>query len=185
MEDHKIIELYFSRDEKAIELTDEKYGHYCYSIANNILANEEDSEECVSDTWLRTWNAIPPARPFYFKLFLAKITRGLSFDRIRLRKAKKRGQGEIDLVLDELAECIPCETQVEDQILAKELGDVVNAYLKTLPEKECDVFLRRYFYVESVKDIAAMYGMTSGNVSVMLNRTRSKLKGYLEKEGLL
>lgn len=107
MDDKQIIELYWQRNEDAIHETSLKYGSYCYSIAHNILSNNEDSEECVNDTWLKAWNSIPPQRPVHLKMFLAKITRNLSFDKYKAGKAAKRGNGEIAVVLDELSECLP------------------------------------------------------------------------------
>ena len=183
MEDNKIVELYFQRNSEAIKQTSNKYGLYCFSIANNILHNKEDAEECVNDTWFNAWNAIPPQRPTKLRLFLAKITRNLSFNRFNARNAEKRGSGEIHLVLDELAECIANESDTENEYLAKELEQCIKLFVQKLPEREGNVFVRRYFFTESVSTIAKRYGMTENNVMVTLSRTRKKLKAHLEKEG--
>lgn len=183
MEDQEILDLYFARDELAIRETDRKYGGYCYQIANRILASREDSEETVSDTLWQTWNAIPPQRPNFLKLFLAKITRNLAFTRWRKQSAAKRGGGETALVLEELSGCIPGPEAVDDQLNAKELERTIRAFLDTLPQREQDIFLQRYFYVEDVRNIAARYGMKRTNVNLILSRTRTKLKTYLTQEG--
>ena len=182
MEDNKIVELYFQRNTEAIKETDHKYGSYCFAIANNVLHNIEDSEECVNDTWLQAWKAIPPKKPTRLQMFLAKITRNLSFNRYNARKTDKRGGGEIPLVLDELTECIAHESDIESEVLAKELGECINSFIKTLSEKDCNILIRRYFYVEPVAVIAKKYNMTDNYVMVSLSRTRKKLKAYLEKE---
>lgn len=183
MEDAQIIELYFQRKEEAIKETDSKYGSYCFAIAENILHNTEDSEECVSDTWLAAWNAMPPQRPTVLRMFLAKITRNLSFNRFHAGKAKKRGGGELNLVLDELAECIANESDTENEYIAKELEQSVRLFVRNLPEREGNVFVRRYFFTEPVAVIAKRYCLTENNVMVTLCRTRKKLKAHLCKEG--
>ena len=183
MEDNQIVELYFQRNADAIKETDSKYGSYCFAIADNILHNREDSEECVNDTWLSAWNAMPPQRPNMLRMFLAKITRNLSFNRFNVRSAEKRGGGEIHLVLDELAECIANESDTENEYLAKELEQCIKLFVRGLPEREGNVFVRRYFFTESVSTIAKRYSMTDNNVMVSLSRTRKKLKAHLEKEG--
>lgn len=183
MEDNQIVELYFQRDTEAIKETDRKYGSYCFAIADNILHNREDSEECVNDTWLSAWNAMPPQRPKVLRMFLAKITRNLSFNRFNARNAEKRGGGEIHLVLDELAECIANESDTENEYMVKELEQCIRLFVRKLPEREGNVFVRRYFFTEPVTMIAKRYGMTDNNVMVMLSRSRKKLKAHLEKEG--
>ena len=140
MDDLQIIELYFARDEQAIKETDSKYGKLCHSIAYNILNNREDSEECVNDTWLKTWDMIPPTRPQCFRLFLAKIVRNLSFNKYKAKHTDKRGNGEISLILDELEECIAEKSAVEEFFLAKELKNTINAFVSALPERECNIF---------------------------------------------
>ena len=181
MEDSKIIDLYFERNEAAITETDQKYGAYCRSIAWNILQNREDSEECVSDTWLRAWNSMPPQRPGVLRQFLAKITRNLSLDRFRADHAQKRGSGEVPLALEELKECVGTgdpATEAERTLLAQ----LIERFLQTLTQRDRGVFLRRYFYMESHKDIAARYGMKEANVRLCLSRTRQKLVLFLREE---
>ena len=183
MEDNAILELYFARDELAISETGRKYGGYCYSIANRILDSKEDSEETVSDALLQTWNSIPPQRPNFLKLFLARITRNLAFSRWRKLSAAKRGGGETELVLEELAQCIPGEEHVDDQLNAKELERTIRSFLTILPQRDQDIFLQRYFYLDDADTIAARYGIRKSNVNLILSRTRTKLKKYLIQEG--
>lgn len=183
MEDSQIVALYWQRSPDAIKETENKYGAYCFSIADNILHSKEDAEECVNDTWLKTWNAIPPQRPNKLQLFLAKITRNLSFNRYKAKAAEKRGGGEMPIVLDELAECVAGDTTVEQSYAAKELERCIGAFVRTLPEREGNVFVRRYFFTESVSQIAKRYGLTENHVMVILSRTRKKLKIQLIKEG--
>ena len=183
MEDKTILDLYFARDELAITETDRKYGGYCYSVANRILCSNEDSEEIVSDTLWQTWNSIPPQRPNFLKLFLAKVTRNLAFTRWRRLSAAKRGGGETELVLEELAGCIPGHEQIDDRLNARELAKVIRGFLDTLPERDQEIFLLRYFYAEDAQSIAERYGMKRGNINVILSRTRLKLKTYLTQEG--
>lgn len=185
MEDHQIVELYWQKNTDAISETANKYGAYCFTIAENILHNTEDSEECVNDTWLHAWNAIPPQKPNVLRMFLAKITRNLSFDRFNARNAEKRGGGEIALVLEELAECLDGGTNVEAAYESKELEQCVRRFIRALPERERNVFVRRYFFTEPVAAVAERYGLTENNVMVILSRTRKKLRRELTKEGLL
>ena len=185
MEDQAIIDLYFQRSEHAIAETAAKYGGYCYSIANNILGNKEDSEECVSDTWLAAWNAMPPRRPGVLSVFLGRITRNGALDRWRQRQARKRGGGEVTLALEELRECVSNDDDVEEAFSRRETVRAVNSLLDKLTETERNVFLRRYWCVDTVADIAASFGFTEGKVKSMLHRTRLKLRKQLEKEGLL
>ena len=183
MEDQKIIDLYWQRSEQAIRETDAKYGGYCYTIAYNILANREDSEESVSDTYLAAWRAMPPKRPGILSSFLGKITRHLSIDRWRRRTAEKRGGGEVVLALEELEDCLSDGLSTEDAVLKKELTVVINRFLDALPEAERNVFLCRYWYVDPVQDIADTLGVSVSKVNSMLYRTRQKLRRVLEKEG--
>lgn len=185
MKDEEIIELYFKRDERAIEETDYKYGDYCASIADKILKNELDVEECLDDTYLKAWTSIPPTRPEILRIFLGKITRNLAFDRYKMQNAKKRGAGNVEEVLDELQECIPATHNVEQSVLANELSFIINDFVKNLPEKEALIFVGRYFYTEDISAIAKRLGMTNNNVSVTLNRLRAKLQKRLLKEGYL
>ncbi|HOD02567.1 MAG: RNA polymerase factor sigma-70 [Firmicutes bacterium ADurb.Bin300] len=183
MDDADIVELYWQRDESAIRETETKYGQYCFSIAFNILSDTEDSKECVNDTWFRAWNAIPPSRPDRLRIFLAKITRNLSFDKYRLKAANKRGGGEITLALEELGECVSSALDVEFEFYEQELVKSLNGFLYALPKRESNIFLRRYFYVESIFEIARRYGLKESNITVILSRTRQKLRLHLRKEG--
>ena len=185
MDDRTIIAMYQKRNPDAVNESDKKYGSYCLAIADHILHSPEDSEECVNDTWLRAWNAIPPQCPRVLRLFFARITRNLSIDRYAALHTQKRGSGETDAVLDELAECIPSGADVEGELLAKELTKAVDRFLRQLPERECNIFLRRYFFTESGAEIADRYGIRENHVSVLLCRTRKKLRLFLEEEGYL
>lgn len=184
MEDDKIIELYFARSEKAISETSEKYGKYCHYIAYNILQNEEDSEECVNDTYLRTWNAIPPKRPNRLQTFLGKITRNLSLNKLEKRTADKRGAGQVSFVLDELAESIPDKNDAEQITEDMVIKNILDRFLTKLPTETRRIFIRRYWYLSSVKEIAKEFGLSESKVTVTLFRTREKLKAVLEKEGI-
>ena len=184
MEDHAIVDLYWSRNPEAIHQTGEKYGGYCGAIARNILADRRDAEECVNDTWLKAWNAMPENRPSLLAPFLGKITRNLAFTRWRAGHTEKRGKGELPLVLDELGECVsPADTL--QAVEAAELEREVNRFLRALPERERNVFLRRYWFTEPLADIAKRYGMREATVRTSLFRSREKLRRYLRKEGLL
>ena len=185
MEDQQIISLFFQRSEQAIVETDRKYGGYCFRIAYNILSNRQDSEESVSDTYLRAWHLIPPKKPAPLSAFLGRITRTISIDRWRRRSADKRGGGEFPLCLDELESCVSGKTDMEQQQMAKEAVAMLNRFLQKLPEAERNVFLRRYWYMDSVQQISERYGFTQTKVSTMLSRTRQKLRTKLEQEGLL
>jgi RNA polymerase sigma factor (sigma-70 family) len=182
LQDEKIIELYFARDEQAIKETDAKYGAYCFKTANNILANQQDSEECVNDTWLRAWNVIPPTRPKIFSAFLSKITRNLALNRFNYEKAKKRNFG-VTVALEELSECVGTSS-AEKEADAKVLEKGINEFLKNLPERERNIFIRRYFFAESTETIGERFSLKDDNVLKILSRTRQKLKTYLVKEGL-
>lgn len=184
MEDSKIIDLYWARKEQALAETDTKYGSYCRTIARNILRNFEDTEECVSDTWLHAWNSMPPQRPGILSAFLGRITRNLSFDRCKYKQAAKRGGGALPLALDELGECIPSAQRVEYALEQKELAAAIDRFLRTLPEKDCNLFLRRYWYVDSISVIADRYGMKENTVKSILFRTREKLRKFLGEEGI-
>lgn len=182
MEDSMIIEMYWNRNESAIEETDKKYGSYCFAVANNILNSKEDSDECVNDTWLRAWNAIPPKKPERFRVFLAKITRNLSFDKYKMKNASRR-KGEMLYILDELSECISSGNTADDELDMKLLSESINSFLKTISERDRTVFLRRYFYAEAVTEIAERMYITPNNVSAILARSRAKLREHLTKEG--
>ena len=183
MDDNGIIQLYWDRNDQAISATSEKYGHYCKSIARNILGSEEDAEECVNDTSLNAWNAMPAHWPEHLATFLGKITRNLSFDRYRRDRAGKRGGGEIALVLEELADCVSDADDVERIIDRRELAEAVGSFAAGLPAGKRSIFVRRYWYADPVAAIAEDCGMSQGAVSKALERTRKQLKAYLAERG--
>ncbi len=184
MENGSIVELYWTRSEDAILETEKKYGRYCLQISYNILKNNEDAKECVNDTYVNAWNAIPPNRPQRLSTFLGKITRNLSLQRYRKNCTAKRGGGQVPLVLDELEDCIPTISDVDHAIDEKVLSDVLSEFLMTLQKTERIVFVRRYWYLCSIKDIARMHGMSESKAKSILYRTRNKLKTHLKKEGI-
>lgn len=182
MEDSQIIELYFARDEAAIRETDCKYGKLCFRIAKNMLRNEEDSKECVNDTYFSTWNTIPPQRPALFKAFLCGITRHLSLKRLEYDQAQKRSP-ELLTSFEELEAVLPDEAiakAAEDQ----EIGEIISQFLKTETKEYRTVFLRKYWFFDSIETISAQYGFSESKVKSMLFRTRKRLKAYLKKEGI-
>ena len=183
MDDKAIVELYFARSEKAISETANKYGGYCYSIANNILSNKEDSEESVNDTYLAAWNNMPPRHPSILATFLGKITRYISLDRWKSRSAYKRGGGEVTLALEELDEFLSSGESTEEVVEKKELIRSINRFLDNLPETERNLFVCRYWYLDPVQQIADRYGFTLSKTASMLRRTREKLSKQLKKEG--
>ena len=184
MEDSKIIDLYWARNEQALTETDLKYGSLCRTIAYNILHNTEDSEECVNDTWLRAWHTMPPQRPSVLQAFLGKITRNLSLDRYKAARAEKRGGGQLPLALAELGDCIPAAGSVEETLEMQEITRALDRFLRSIPERDCCIFLRRYWFVDSTREIAKRYDLAEGTVKSVLHRTRSKLKHWLEQEGI-
>ena len=184
MEDSQIIELYWNRDESALTETDRKYGNYCWKIAHNILLSPEDAEECVSDTWMHAWNAMPPQKPAILSAFLAKITRNLSIDRYKSAHADKRGGGRVAVCLDELGDCISLGSATPESVLdEQELASVIDRFLRTLPERDCSIFLRRYWYVDSVAAIARRYRVPENTIKSNLFRTRNKLRKFGQEEG--
>lgn len=183
MEDNRIIQLYQTRDEQAIPATKEKYGAYVRSVAYRILRNNEDAEECENDTYLGAWNAIPPAEPRVLSAFLARISRNLAVSRLRARNAEKRGGDQVTLSLDELAECIPDEQGFGDAPEENVLAELLDRFLRTLPETERRVFLCRYWRCDAVSEIAKQFGFGQSKVKMMLLRTRNKLRTFLEQEG--
>lgn len=185
MEDEKIIELYWQRDEEALRQTNSKYGSFCYYIAHNILKDEEDSKECVNDTWFKAWTVIPPKRPAFFQAFLGKITRNLSLDRYRKNHASKRGGGSMDVIYDELEECIAGNGTEEDRTDTIVLAEALGAFLRGLSKDARVIFVRRYWYADSVSEIAENYGMSQSKVKSSLMRSRNRLKAFLEKEGII
>lgn len=185
MEDFEIITLYWERDQRAISATKDKYGLYCLTVARNILNGNEDSEECVNDTWLHTWNSIPPNRPSFLKLFLAKITRNLAIDKLRSNHREKRSSNESATILDEIEEYVCGNDNVEAEIDCRELGKAISSFLRSLPLRDRCIFLRRYFYGEGVTAIAEKIGVNVNIVSLSLSRNRKRLKEFLQKEGWL
>lgn len=178
MNDSKILELYWNRDEKAIFETEKKYGQYCYSIANNILKNKEDSNECVNDTYLKTWNAIPPHKPNVLKLFLGKIVRNLAINKYEKVRAQKRNS-ELEYILEELEECLPSKENTEESVEYNELTNYLNEFLQTLTMEKRKIFLFRYWYALPIKEIAKENKQNENNIKVILHRTRKELKDYL------
>lgn len=179
MDDIKIVQLYWERDQNAITETEAKYGNYCTSIAINILGNNEDAEECVNDTYMNAWNSMPPHRPTMLSTFLGKITRNLSFNRYKHNNADKRGGSEISAVLDELSECVSGKNNVEQEIEYKELVKAIDSFLDTLSPEKRSIFVCRYWYTDSISEIAKQFHMRENTVSMTLNRIRLKLKKYL------
>lgn len=184
MEDGQIIALYWDRDQRAIQETDGKYGKLLRRIAWNLLQSREDSEECVSDTYLRAWEAIPPTRPAAFRAWLGHITRNLSLDRWKLLRTQRRGGGA-EVLLGELEDCVPApgggpERALED----RELAELLSAFLRGLSQEARSMFLRRYWYGESVAEIGAALGCGEGKVKSSLFRSRKALREFLEKEGI-
>ena len=184
MDDKQIVALYWERSEKAISETSKKYGKYCSYIAYNILHNREDCEECVNDTYMKAWNAMPPQRPNRLSTFLGKITRNLSLNRYEKYTAQKRGAGQIEFVLEELQECVPASDYVEQSIDDMALTEIINNFLATLPAETRKFFVRRYWYLSTIREIASDYTVSESKVKMSLMRTRNELKMVLEKEGI-
>jgi RNA polymerase sigma-70 factor (ECF subfamily) len=185
MDDKRIIELYWARNESALVQTRAKYSRYCYHIAYNILQDHEESEEVENDTYLDAWNSIPPHRPENFQAFLAKITRRIALDKYRARIAQKRGGGDTPLSLEELHECIPSHVNIDEALEAHRLADLINGFLHTLPKTERAIFIYRYWYCESTAYISSQFCCTQSKVRTTLHRTRLKLKEYLKKEEII
>ncbi|MDO4788557.1 MAG: sigma-70 family RNA polymerase sigma factor [Johnsonella sp.] len=183
MEDYRIVDLYWQRNESAIFETAAKYGKYLHSISYQILLNDEDAEECVNDTYNDAWQSMPPHRPSILSTFLGKITRRISIDLWRKYSAKKRGGGEMALALDELKECVSGTGDVETEVERLELQRKLNAFLLALPQIDRQVFMCRYWYMDSISDIAKQFSYSESKVKSMLCRTRNRLRTILEKEG--
>ncbi len=183
MEDSKIIELYFERSEAAIPETEKKYGAYCKTIAKNILGCEEDAEECLNDTYLAAWNSIPPHIPEKLSLFLGKITRNLSLNRYRKEKTEKRGGGETAAVFEEIEEVVSGSDDIERKSEQREALEAVNEFLKTLSEEKRSIFICRYWYFDSIEEIAKRFGKKESGIYSGLERTRKKLRKYLSERG--
>lgn len=182
MEDGQIIDLYFSRDEDAIRQTEAAYGGKLYNLSYRILWNREDAEESVSDTYMKAWDTIPPQRPVHFFAYIAKICRNLALKRVDWNNAQKRS-AEIVALTQEMEGCIPDASQ-DARIEARELGRLLDAFLRTLTPENQMVFLRRYWYADTVAQIAARYGIGQSAVQMRLSRTKGKLAAYLAKEGI-
>lgn len=185
MEDSQIVDLYWERNEQSIRAAASKYGDYCYSIAYNILRSREDADESVNDTYLGAWNAMPPHRSNCLRTFLGKITRRVSLKKWRDEHRDKRGGDEVSLALEELSECIPSNASVEESVIAGELSARINRFVGTLAPTERQVFLCRYWYLDSIDKISADLCFGKSKVKSMLRRTRARLRADLEKEGVL
>lgn len=185
MEDREIVALYWQRSEEAIQATDAKYGPYCHTIARRVVGNDEDARECVNDAFLDAWNAIPPHCPAVLRTFLGKLTRRVSIDRWRAAQARKRGGGELTLALEELGECVQGSETAETHLERREMEDLMAAFLQTLSPVQRHVFLRRYWFLDSVPQIAQANRFTQAKVTSMLHRARQKLRRILEEEGYL
>ena len=182
MEDKQIIDLFWSRSERAIAETREKYEHLCMRISMNILHNMQDAEECTNDTYLRLWNVIPQERPAYFSAFLCKITRNLSLGRLKYYMAKKRKMDVLP-VYEELEEALGDSCDLTERITQQELVETINAFLSKLTLEKRNIFIRRYFFFDTIPDIAAMYRMTESKVKSILSRDGKKLRLYLQERG--
>ncbi len=183
MQDDKIVELYWQRSETAIRHTDQKYGHYLMKLSYNILADWEDSKESVNDTYLSAWKSIPPHRPSVLLTYLCKIARHVSIDAFRKRNSAKRQASEYALSLSELEDCASAGNTTEQEVDLRLLAKAIQGYLESLPEETRDVFIGRYFFLDSIREVAGYYGMSESKAKSMLYRTRIGLKKYLEKEG--
>jgi RNA polymerase sigma factor (sigma-70 family) len=183
VQDDDIIQLLWERSEAAVSELSDKFGHFCYTIAFNILSNYQDAEECVNDTYMRAWNAIPPTRPRWLPAFLGRIARNIALDRYDYNTAKKRN-GQFDLILSELEECISSPADVEQQYAEGEIAAHINTFLHRMNGQDRNIFLRRYWYSDSIADIAGRFGISESKVKSMLFRTRNKLRFFLQKEGI-
>jgi len=181
MEDSKIIELFFERSEQAIIELSQKYGKACINMANNILNNRLDSEECVNDAYLAVWNTVPPQTPRSLLSYLGSIVRKTAIAKYHANTAQKR-HCALDVALNEIEECLASATSVENEVDADELAAKINAFLKTLDEDSCNLFIRRYWQSDSIEDLANLFHTSEGNIRVHLSRIRKKLKEYLMKE---
>ena len=182
MDDSKIIELFFARNEDAIKHTDDIYGRRLFVLADNIVRNDQDAEESVSDTYMKAWDTIPPKKPVHLFAYLTKICRNSALKKLDWKAAAKRN-AEVVSLTQEMETCIP-DTSRDAEVEARELGRILDAFLRTLSDENQMVFLRRYWYVDTIAEIAARYGISESAVQMRLNRTRSKLAAYLAKEGI-
>lgn len=181
--DSQIIDLYWNRNEEAIKQTDTKYGHYCRSIATNLLGNKDDVEECVNDTYFQVWMSIPPVRPNDFKSWLGSIIRNVSLNLWNKNHAKKR-HSEMGLLLSELEDCIPTSRTIEQEIESAYIASVISTWLRTLPKRDRIIFIQRYWYAEPLKNIASRIGISEGKLAQKMYRLRLSLKTELNKEGI-
>ena len=184
MNDKEIIALFWAREESAISATAEKYGSYCHTIAYNVLRSRLDAEECVYDTYLGAWNSIPPHRPDDLSAYLGKITRNLALNRYKRDSAAKRGFGQVEIALSELENCIPDKTDTEQVVEESFLTSILNKFLYAQPKLRRNIFISRYWYLYSIREIAELYGLSESKVKVLLFRMRNELKKYLEKESI-
>ena len=183
MDDKQIIELYFERNEQAIKETETKYGAFCHRIAMNILGIHEDAEECVNDTYYSVWKQIPPTVPEVFKVYLGRITRNLSISRFRAMRAKKR-YSSMEIMLSELNDCVPSSSNVEQTIEVIQLSDYISEWLDSLPEEDCALFVRRYWFGDEVQELAKKCGITAAKMAQRMLRLRKSLKAALEQKGV-
>ena len=183
MDDKQIIELYFERNEQAIKETQNKYGAFCHRIAMNILGIHEDAEECVNDTYFSVWKQIPPTVPEVFKVYLGRITRNLSISRFRAMRAKKR-YSSMEIMLSELNDCVPSSSNVEQTIEVMQLSDYISEWLDSLPEEDCALFVRRYWFGDEVQELAKKCDITAAKMAQRMLRLRKSLKATLEQKGV-
>ena len=183
MDDKQIIELYFERNEQAIKETQNKYGAFCHRIAMTILGIHEDAEECVNDTYYSVWKQIPPTVPEVFKVYLGRITRNLSISRFRAMRAKKR-YSSMEIMLSELNDCVPSSSNVEQTIEVMQLSDYISEWLDSLPEEDCALFVRRYWFGDEVQELAKKCGITAAKMAQRMLRLRKSLKAALEQKGV-
>lgn len=183
MDDSDIVLLFLDRNETALSVTEKKHGKRCMTVAENILKNREDAEECVNDAYLKLWELIPPHRPEALGAFLCRIVRNTAVNMLRAKTAGKRGSGTAEAVFEELEECIPDKSSVENTYESRELLDAVNRFLRQIPDENRRIFVLRYWYCCELSDIAKRFGVRKNTVSVILNRTRSRLRKYLNEEG--
>ena len=184
MEDKDIVALYWARSEEAVRATAAKYGAYCAAIIRRFLGDGRDSEECLNDTWLGAWNAMPPQRPGILSAFFGKLTRNLSLDRWRYNRAAKRGGPQVETALEELGECLPAPGRPEDRLEERETADLISRFLREQPQLDRVLFLRRYWYLDSVAALAERFSMNENTVKSRLHRTRLRLKEVLLREGV-
>ena len=184
MDDQEIIARFFARDEEGLTAARARYEPYCATVARSLLNDPRDQEECLSDTWLRAWNAIPPQRPRSLGAFLAKITRNLAINRLRDGNAQRRGGGQVPLALEELGECVSPEGSPEGELDRQAAEEALNRFLDGLPPLQREVFLRRYWYLDSIEDIARRAGWSKSRVTTTLHRLRVRLRAHLIQEGI-